>query len=171
MHTTNKKIFTALALFICLFAVGCVGTKKAQTTKSQLDIRQLQTRTFETDDYKAVLKAMLNVLQDDDYIIDNANTELGFLRAHKTEDVESGWDKFWDAFADGKGRHEKLNVIDVSCNVSQIGEKTKVRANFRLISLRADGTVNYTVSVEGTEFYREFFAKVSKSIFLEEKKI
>src|SRR3989304_1429242 len=57
--------------------------------KSQLQIRELQTRMYDTSDTKMVMKTMLNVLQDDGFIVTEANTELGFLTASKDISVET----------------------------------------------------------------------------------
>jgi len=63
-------------------AAGALFTEKKKP-KSQLEIRQMQTREFETSDTEMVLKAMLNVLQDDGFIIEQVNPEVGFFNAAK----------------------------------------------------------------------------------------
>jgi hypothetical protein len=58
------------------------------TPKTQLEIREIQTRSYDTPDTKMVMKAVLNVLQDEGYNIKNAETELGLLTASKEIDIE-----------------------------------------------------------------------------------
>ncbi len=169
MANHSKKF---LALLFSVFLVWGCTPKNVSTTKSQLEVRQIQTKVFQTDDYRGVLKAVLNILQDDGYIIDSVNDGLGFLKAQKEIDVESRWRKIaTSVFSDDEARWAKLNIIEVSCNVTQFGNKTKVRANFRskLVSNRNEVINSY--QVEDENFYRDFFSKVDKSIFLEEEGI
>lgn len=76
------------AVLLFSFTFGCVPMPpKPQQT--QLQIREFQTRTYETKDTKMVMKAMLNVLQDDGFIVKNANVDLGLITATKELDVEN----------------------------------------------------------------------------------
>ena len=63
----KKSLFCIF--IITLFFVGCSTAPEPQ--KTQLQIIEFQTRTFQVKDQKLVLKAMLNVLQDDGYIVKN----------------------------------------------------------------------------------------------------
>ena len=49
--------------------------------QSPLELRQAQSRTFETADTRLVLKAALNVLQDQGFVIRHADAELGIVTA------------------------------------------------------------------------------------------
>lgn len=75
-----KKIL--LILFILCLALPVSAKKRVQeeiiTPMTQLEKRQFQTRTYETIDKPLVMKAMLNVLQDEGFIVYNANPLLGF---------------------------------------------------------------------------------------------
>ena len=51
-----------------------LGGKQKQ--KTQLEIREMQTRTYETNDPTMVVKAMLDVLQDDDYTVSYTHLTL-----------------------------------------------------------------------------------------------
>src|ERR1041384_4081139 len=79
-------------ILICAAALalaGCgSGTKVAPPQKTALEIREMQTRSFATTDQKMVMKSLLNVLQDEGFMVKNANTELGLLTAEK--DVQEG---------------------------------------------------------------------------------
>ena len=61
----NILVFMLTGLFVLVSLTGCATTAPAKT---QLQMREFQTRNFETTDDKAVLKALVNVLQDDGYI-------------------------------------------------------------------------------------------------------
>ena len=66
-------------------------------------MREFQTRSFETSDDRAVLKALVNILQDDGYVIKEANTELGLLSATKELDIENTGEVFVAALFGGAG--------------------------------------------------------------------
>jgi hypothetical protein len=75
---------------ICAAALllgGCASSTTAPKPKTALEIREMQTRSFETTDQKMVMKSLLNVLQDEGFIVKTANVELGLLTAEKDVEV------------------------------------------------------------------------------------
>lgn len=54
---------------------------------TQLQIRELQTRTFDDKDEMLVQKAVINLLQDEGYIVKNAQSDLGLIVAEKQEPI------------------------------------------------------------------------------------
>ncbi|BCB95759.1 hypothetical protein JZK55_06810 [Dissulfurispira thermophila] len=58
-----------------IFAFGC-ATTGVTPEKTQLQIREFQTRIYDTNDVKMVMKAMLNVLQDDGFIVKKCSNGL-----------------------------------------------------------------------------------------------
>ena len=51
--------------------------------KTQLQVREYQTRYFEVNDKNIIMKAIVNTLLDDGYIIKNVNNDLGIITAEK----------------------------------------------------------------------------------------
>jgi hypothetical protein len=152
-----------------LLLAGCSPVPR-EAPLSQLQVREIQTREFETDDVKLVLKGMMNVLQDDGFIIKNAVSDLGLLTAEKDVDVSSRSEIFF-AICVKEGRWKQHAILEISANVSLYGNRTKVRVNFQRKIFDNMGAV---VSVEqdlNPETYQSFFARVSKAIFFEEEKI
>ena len=171
-----------LAICFCaglVFYSGCgvvdsIGSifEEKHMPKSQLEIRQMQTREYETDDTFMVMKAMLNVLQDDDFIIKQANTDLGFFNATKEVDHEDSFAKIWGLFWWGPvAQYTECAIIDCTANVSQFGEKTRVRTNFQIKYMNNKGGVEKVHTLDDLKFYQEFFSKVDKGIFIEKEKI
>ncbi len=66
-----------ISLFLSIFVFGC-ATTNGTLQKTQLQIREFQTRSYETNDVKMVMKAMLNILQDDGFIVKNAVLDRAF---------------------------------------------------------------------------------------------
>lgn len=163
----NVPVFM-LAGFISLIYLTSCATTAPDPAKTQLQIRQLQTRTFETPDDKAVLKAMVNVLQDDGYMIKEANVELGILSAIKEyEEKTSFWAELGAAYTDTQGELAKNSVIESTANVSKYGEKCRVRVNFQIKTFKRDGGTKAVRQIADGQHYIEFFAKVHKGIFLD----
>jgi len=151
-----------------LFFVSCSTAPEPQ--KTQLQIREFQTRTFQVKDQKLVLKAMLNVLQDDGYIVKNVVSDMGLLSAVKEADVESKGEAFAASFFAGiHARWKKAQIIEATCNVSEHADTCKVRASFVMKVLDNKGGIIDLKQVEDQNYYQEFFSKVDKSIFLQKQ--
>jgi len=78
-------ILILIGLSSCTIVEYLRNTSTHQAT--QLETREFQTRMFDTNNIKLVMKAMVNVLQDDNYIITNAVTDLGVIMAKKEIDL------------------------------------------------------------------------------------
>lgn len=153
---------------------GAVGSifKKKQAPKTQLEIRQMQTREFDTKDTKMVLRAMLNVLQDDDFIVEQVNSDIGFFNATKVLDTEDTLAKTWGTLWWGpRAQWIENTVFDCTANVSEFGEKIRVRTNFQVKKMNNKGGIEEVQTIDDPKFYQEFFTKVDKSIFIEKEKI
>lgn len=158
------------ALAATLLVAGCATPQ--QPARTQLQVREIQTRTFDTADVKLVVKGVINVLQDDDYIVKNANLELGLVSATKEANVSSGTEKFFAFLFLGRdARYKQNSIIECSANVSQLGDRIRVRANFQLKVLDNAGAAIEVRTIDDEKFYQEFFAKVDKGLFLEKEKL
>ncbi len=155
-----------------LVVIGVVFTGCAhrftEDQMTQLQIREIQTRTFSSKDAKDVLKEMINVLQDDQFIVKNANTDLGLLTGEKDIDVSNGWERFFSILAKGQHAVWKNNaVIEISANVTQFGDDTKVRVNFQRKNFDNRGGVQKVIQIYDQSYYQEFFDKVYKGLFIQ----
>lgn len=163
--------WAAVLICLALTGTGCVMRSQEQPM-TQLQIREIQTRTFENKESKAVLKEMINVLQDDAFIVKHANLELGLLSGEKDIDIEKGWDRFFSVMASGQHASWNKNaLIEVSANVTQFGENTKVRVNFQRKIFDNFGRVVKVIQIYNENYYQEFFTKVHKGLFIQEEKI
>jgi hypothetical protein len=85
MKTPATKIICIMAT--CFVLAGCVssGTKSVLDAggESQLRLRQIQTRYFDTADKRATLESVIATLQDLGFVIDKASYELGSVSATK----------------------------------------------------------------------------------------
>ena len=160
-----KRIFV-ISILISFFITSCASSPK--TEKTQLQIRSIQTRTYETSESKLVLKAMLNVLQDDCFIVKTAVPELGLLTATKEIDIENASESI-PAFLFGgaNARWKKNSIIEATCNISDFREGCKVRVNFTQKILDNLGGILAIRQIYDQKFYQAFFLKVDKSIYIQ----
>ena len=168
----SLRIKTIFILASLALAGTCFSQdNQVRPEKTQLEIRQVQTRTFDTQDQVMVMKAVLNVLQDDGFIVNNANSELGLISASKelaTEKIEKS--EMQRRF--GVHIHAHFVLIEASATISPLNKQTRVRANFQIKFYDDDRKKLLTVSqiMEGN-YYQEFFSKVDKGIFIQKEKI
>lgn len=80
-----KKILFTPALIAFFFLIGCVSQNShiLETSESQLKLRSIQTRSFETNDKKMVTRNVVATLQDLNFVIDDADADLGTVSATK----------------------------------------------------------------------------------------
>ncbi|MBB65574.1 MAG: hypothetical protein CMO81_10985 [Waddliaceae bacterium] len=167
----SRLLMGTTCLALPLLTSACISEGHSPPI-TQSEIRDIQTHHFATTDTKAVMKAMLNVLQDEGYNINNANLELGLISASKSEDLETPTGKFLHALlADPNHRFLKLEDINVSANISSHGNQTKVRVSFQTATKDNVGGTVATRQVLQRGIYQNFYNKVSKSIFFEESEI
>jgi hypothetical protein len=72
-----------LFVLILLFCVGCQTTKQRllDSGTSQVQLRSIQTRAFDTSDKIKCLRTVMAALQDLDFVIDDADDVLGAVSA------------------------------------------------------------------------------------------
>ncbi len=175
-----------------IVAAGCTIVNRAPQTqppKTQLQIREFQTREYDTNDVKLIMKAVLNVLQDDGFVVKNAVVDLGLLTATKEVDIAQGrtstasddyWGEVFSSVFRGSSyktrtnrtqdvRYNKFKVVEVSVNISELGRRSKVRANFQAKILDNTGQPVEVSVIEDPKFYQDFFVKVDKGIFIQKQ--
>ncbi len=172
-----KKLFAIL--FILCLALPVSARKKQDeaiiTPMTQLEKRQFQTRTYETIDKPLVMKAMLNVLQDEGFIVYNANPLLGFIYGVKDFDTSDPNIDISKEFGLSKSRLNwngvKVATIETTANVTEYGKSMRVRVNFKRKLLNIYGNAQFIDDVNDENYYQDFFSKVDKAIFLQKQKI
>jgi len=167
----KNKIFVVLVSSAIIFT-GCVPTAQPKMQKSQLQIRQFQTKTYDNKNLKMIMKAVMDTLQDDDFIVKQTNIDLGLITAQKEIDVEDFGEAFFmTLFAGSQAAYKKSSIITASANISNFGKKTRVRINFQIKTLDNWGRVMKVQPVMDSKYYQKFFSKVDKAIFLAEQNI
>ena len=146
---------------------------KKKPEMTQLQIRQIQTREYETALKSRVLPVAVAVLQDQGYVISSASPELGLLSAsmqlHEKNVDDAGTAFMKGFFGMGMISEQKWSTILVNTTVTEFGDKIRVRYAGRLSASGFGGTGMTTEEEQITdpEFYREFFAALEKGLFIE----
>lgn len=137
-----KKLAIYCSLPLILFSIvllsGCATTagKAFQTTESQVKLRSMQTRAFDTTDKQKMMQTVISTMQDLEFVIDKADLTLGSVTGSK---------------------FLGYSVVTMTVNVRPRGEKQLlVRANAQY-GIR---------SVDDPATYQDFFTALEKSLFL-----
>ena len=168
-----KYLLLIISIFII---VGCAALQPIveQSTKSQLELREMQSRTINSTDIKFITKMILQVLQDDGYTIENLDSELGFFVASKK--IDGGAEKYKLAVYDiyypiaiyklaTLGRN--VQEVKATISVRVYKNNTKIRASFNAKLVDKKGETQSIKTIDDLKFYQDFFAKVDKALFLE----
>lgn len=185
MATSRTRV--AAAGLLALVA-GCFPP--AQPPPTQLEVREYQTRTFDTADTGLVMKAMLNVLQDDGFVVKNAVVDLGLITAQRESDLAPGRSGTGGGFgglggiviggtgpggvvigSQAENTFAKTEVRDFTGNVSAFGKQTKVRVSFQRKVLDNRGQVVEVEPISDLETYQRFFSRMDKSLFLQRENL
>ena len=183
LQINSLLILALIGIVSMISACTIVNTYQApDAPKTQLQTRQVQTREFDTNNVKLIMKAVINVLQDDGFIVKNAQLDLGLLTAQKEIDLSQSRgnsNDFWSEFFKGIDRnrsrnsndltYSKIKIVESSVNISEFGKQTKVRANFQVNVLDNLGNPKEVYQVEDAKFYQDFFVKVDKGVFIQKQ--
>ena len=138
MNKVNKSIGPLCILVSILFIAGCATTanKAFEMNDSQVQLRSIQTRAFDTTDKKKMMQTVISAMQDLDFVIDKADLVLGSISGTKFV-----------------GRA----VVSMTVTVRSKGEtQLLVRANAQYgIS-----------AVNDPQTYQDFFTTLEKALFL-----
>ena len=138
----KKHLRKALVYWVfgCLLSVtACVSTQKRllDSDTSQLQLRSIQTRAFDTTDQERTLRTVLVTLQDLGFMLDAGEVGLGTVSGVKWVNIHS---------------------MRITVSVRPRGEtQMLVRANFQI----------ERKPVQDPLPYQRFFAALSKALFLE----
>ena len=171
-----KKKLLLILLLVCICVPAFAKTNNTSdviTPQTQLQKRQYQTREYSSVDKATIMKAMLNVLQDEGFIVNNANTLLGFISGAKEFSTNDKTINFEEEFGIPKKKMSgaKVAVVEATANISEYGKSYRVRINFKRKLLNMYGNAMNIDEITESKYYQTFFSKVDKEIFIQQQKI
>ncbi len=138
MKKLRKYCGISIILLSALVISGCATTATSVlgTDESQVKLRSIQTRAFDTTDKERMMRTVISTMQDLDFVIDKADFLLGSVTGSK----------FLGQV-----------IVKMSVTVRSRGEKQLlIRANCQY----------GIKSVEDPATYQDFFVSLEKAIFL-----
>lgn len=157
----------------CILMTGCSVSYDSyyKLDENYLQRRQMETRYFETGDEENMLIASAQVLQDLGYIISETDMKLGVITGTKNREAGSaaqtagaiiagalfGFKPIYDV-------SQKIYVTLVSTK-SSINNGYNIRVEFSTIIYNNQGGFRVERRLE-SEIYKDFFEKLSQSVFL-----
>lgn len=138
MKKFKKYCGIILILFSIMTLAGCAtpAVNALGSNESQVKLRSMQTRAFDTTDKKKMMQTVISTMQDLDFVIDKADFTLGSVTGSKFL---------------GEA------VVTMSVTVRPRGEKQ--------LLVRANAQYGVS-SVEDPATYQDFFTALEKAIFL-----
>ena len=136
----KSKIF--IIIFCILFLVaglyGCATTagKAFESKESQVKLRSIQQRAFDTNDKKKMMQTIISTMQDLDFVINDADVMLGSVTGSK---------------------YLGNAVINMTVIVRPRGETQ--------LLVRANAQYGIT-TIEDAATYQDFFIALEKALFL-----
>jgi hypothetical protein len=197
LPTTPRSSSRGLAAFglLLLTVAGCARTEPAeffQLTGESAQHRAMQTRMFETSHEAELLSASAAVLQDLGFQVEESVREVGFLRATKERSArEYGQDirrlfvglvtAPLALFRAGPiilpvDLHQKIAASLIARPLNLEGTRYEVRITFYRAVWQGEGVAGESGIPPGNQYmemlrdpvlYQQFFAKLSKAVFLE----
>jgi len=80
-----KRKFSLILIVSVFFFTGCATTQQRllDSESSQVQLRSIQTRAFDTTDKEKTLRTVMSTLQDLGFVLDKADATLGTVSATK----------------------------------------------------------------------------------------
>lgn len=173
----------AIPVGLALFLGACATANEfalARAPQSPLELRQAQSRSFDTANARLVLKATLNVLQDEGFVIRHADAELGLVTAvmeWRSRQPNQGLRILkWVAALPTYGASllvptGKTEFSAIEANVNVTPEATQTRVRISLVSkvTGKDGAVLSVRPVDDPLAYQKLLVRLDKAVFLEKE--
>ena len=133
----NTFKITFLVVFLALMT-GCATTHDARIlgADNQVALRSMQTRSFDTSDKNIVVRNVIATLQDLNFVIDKADTDLGTVSATKLIG----------------GNKIRMTVTVRAASSSSVTVRANAQYNLK--------------AIDNPKIYQDFFSSLSKSLFL-----
>ena len=184
----KKKRIVVLALIAgALAACQTLPEDAFRLNESALELREIQSRTFEDISEVEILSASSAVLQDLGYAIDEVEKELGVLSASKRASAESEAEIIGKIALDvadclltlmlsceGDSYASAKDVQDIRMTIVVLPDLEKeqthrVRLTMQRVVWMKSGDMYEQETIVDPAVYQAFFDKLSKSVFLEKE--
>ena len=129
-----KRLISAMLTALFLATAGCAVTPDQglldTNGASQLKLRQIQTRYFETSDKQKTLECVIATLQDLGFVIDKASLDLGSVTATKL----SGYNRRMTVNVTPRGATQMPVRANAQYNASPVEDPLPYQSFFNALS-------------------------------------
>jgi hypothetical protein len=171
-------------IFVVLLLAGCAPTMPKSALRlpeSTLELRSIQSRSFEAESEAAILAATVAAMQDMEYNIDTVQIDLGVITASKTTDASSNSAEvgytMLEILCAASGTYcptsdkkpDKFTTtitMVVLPSLARRGEFT-ARITLHYVTLNIQGQVIQQESIVKAETYQQVFERLSNAIFIQ----
>ena len=174
----RKLLWAALAAVVLAGCQGGIPDEALALQPDSLERRQLESRRFAGGKEADILAACSGVVQDMGFTIDESETKLGVMVASKNREASSAGSRFAVALlvggnaANSMDKSQKIRICIVVKPVpGKEGHEWVVRSTFQRMVWNSYGQLNRLEGLSDPELHKQFFEKLSKSVFLEAQKI
>lgn len=178
MNRRGATAWAVATVWICSLVACTFQPEHLRLTPESLANRQLQTRVFETGDEARVLAASSAVLQDLGFLIDESEQQLGLLVGSKMRSainpVEVTAMVILAVLAQTDPIYREKQLMRISLVTTPPADSrtgTSVRVTFQRIVYDNRGGIATRQAIGSPEIYQEFFARLSKALFLEDQQL
>ena len=162
-------------LVICLCAFGLNGCltydNYYQLDSDYLNRRQIETMRFEADNEETILAASASVLQDLGFTLDETETKLGLITAYKDREASTAGARAAIILLAAMNKTQPVYDTEQKIYTTLVSTKSKeskgynVRISFARV-IWNNMHESRTEKITDEKTYREFFDKLSQSLFL-----
>ena len=125
-----NKIISIIAIALLFSSCQSSRNRLLESEQSQVKLRQIQTRAFDTTDKPKMLRAILSTLQDLGFIIDKADMDLATISATKLD----GFQLKMTASVRDRGRTQLLVRANAQVELRSIDDPVPYRNFFNSLS-------------------------------------
>ncbi len=185
-RSSARVLFAAFVAAI-LAACQTLPEDAFRLNESALELREIQTRSYDGVSDVDILAASSGVLQDLGYAIDEVEKELGVLSASKRADAKETAEILGnialdiadcmltfmlgcenDSYQSSKDVQDIRMTLVVLPNLEKEGEY-RVRLTMQRVVWSRSGEIYAQETVNDAAVYQAFFDKLNKSVFLEKE--
>jgi hypothetical protein len=173
----SKLIVIGLAALVIAGCEDSIPKEALQLTPDSLARRQLQTRVFETANEADLLTASAHLLQDLGFYLDESEVDLGVVVASKERDAteadQVAASILMAVFLGVAVPWDDEQKIRASVITRELKERNgyAVRLTMQRIVWNTQNEISKTEPLDDPKMYQEFFAKLSKAVFLEAQEL
>ncbi len=185
LPATRRSGEWSLPLIVIGLLSGCAATipeDALRLPESTLEIRSIQTRTFESPSESVILAATIALLQDMEYNIERIEKPLGVITASKVSDADSvgektglffldlicmaGGNSNCDAMSSAKDEQHITLTMVVLPSLARRGDYV-TRITIQRVIFDKERRIKVLERIDDAEIYQQIFENLSKAIYIQ----